>query len=301
MSNSDDIEAINNYMIAQESRAGDYPDIIPLLRNWRSWYADLGWVDKMQDSTLADAKAKRDAVKRIYNEAPPWVPADKEPAVYDPKTNQLDITVTAPSKKAGSTKTTVVSDYDAILKWQAIVGAPLTGVFDIATDTATKAWQSKYGITPDGIVGPITWQKAGIFQAMPLIQLTTRPPAREGDSPSTTYAQAVLIWQRLIKTTVDGQFGPTTEAATKTWQKNHGLVADGIVGKQSWNAAGYINAASMPVLKRTVAQVTPTTPVQPQKPKEASMIGGFPLWAQILTAGVVFGAIYKAYSERKGE
>lgn len=33
------------------------------------------------------------------------------------------------------------------------------GVFDIATDKATRAWQQKHGLAADGIVGPKSWAK----------------------------------------------------------------------------------------------------------------------------------------------
>lgn len=48
--------------------------------------------------------------------------------------------------------------------------------------------------------------------------------------------KAVKVWQIIIGTTADGNFGSGTESMTKTWQKNHGLTADGIVGKNSWKA-----------------------------------------------------------------
>lgn len=46
--------------------------------------------------------------------------------------------------------------------------------------------------------------------------------------------KSVKVWQIIIGTTADGNFGSGTENMTKTWQKNHGLTADGIVGKNSW-------------------------------------------------------------------
>lgn len=44
----------------------------------------------------------------------------------------------------------------------------------------------------------------------------------------------VKVWQIIIGETPDGIFGSGTESVTKTWKKNHGLAADGIVGKNSW-------------------------------------------------------------------
>lgn len=51
--------------------------------------------------------------------------------------------------------------------------------------------------------------------------------------------KAVKIWQVILGYTgskIDGIYGSGTEADTKTWQKAHGLTADGIVGTKSWKA-----------------------------------------------------------------
>ena len=48
--------------------------------------------------------------------------------------------------------------------------------------------------------------------------------------------KAVKIWQIIVGVNADGDFGPATEAATKKFQKAHGLDVDGIVGKFSWAA-----------------------------------------------------------------
>lgn len=53
--------------------------------------------------------------------------------------------------------------------------------------------------------------------------------------------QTALRLVGFYKGTIDGTFGPTTNDAVKTFQRNAGLVADGIVGPKTWDA---VNRAS---------------------------------------------------------
>lgn len=46
----------------------------------------------------------------------------------------------------------------------------------------------------------------------------------------------VMMVQSEIGVTVDGDFGPKTEAAVKAWQEANGLTADGVIGRKSWEA-----------------------------------------------------------------
>lgn len=49
--------------------------------------------------------------------------------------------------------------------------------------------------------------------------------------------KSVKIWQIILgNVTVDGDFGPATEAATRKWQAARGLESDGIVGPKTWRA-----------------------------------------------------------------
>ena len=56
----------------------------------------------------------------------------------------------------------------------------------------------------------------------------------------------VQLWQEALGVTVDGDFGPTTTAATREWQQANGLTPDGIVGEQSWNKMFFQPAPPQP-------------------------------------------------------
>lgn len=47
--------------------------------------------------------------------------------------------------------------------------------------------------------------------------------------------RAVRVWQIIVGVTPDGDFGDKTLTATKKFQKEHGLTADGVVGKKTWS------------------------------------------------------------------
>ena len=46
--------------------------------------------------------------------------------------------------------------------------------------------------------------------------------------------EAVKLVQQKVGATVDGQFGPKTDAAVRAYQKKNNLDVDGIVGRQTW-------------------------------------------------------------------
>lgn len=51
----------------------------------------------------------------------------------------------------------------------------------------------------------------------------------------------VKTLQRRLNLAVDGKYGKLTEEAVREFQKSRGLVADGIVGTQTWQALGIDN------------------------------------------------------------
>jgi hypothetical protein len=53
--------------------------------------------------------------------------------------------------------------------------------------------------------------------------------------------ESVKTLQDFLKIAVDGDFGPKTESAVKSYQKKNGLVVDGVVGPKTWAHMGILN------------------------------------------------------------
>ncbi len=121
------------------------------------------------------------------------------------------------------------------------------GVFGPKTKSAVERFQKAMKITVDGQVGPQTWSK--LFG-------TSSSSASGSTSTSSNSAPAypgMVIQEGASGTavkeiqnqlnhlgyncgTADGDFGPKTLAAVKSFQQKKGLTVDGQVGPQTWNA-----------------------------------------------------------------
>ncbi|MBD2040188.1 peptidoglycan-binding domain-containing protein [Microcoleus sp. FACHB-672] len=113
----------------------------------------------------------------------------------------------------------------------------IDGIFGQTTLEIVKAFQRRVFLKPDGIVGNLTWQALYIGSPnMPILQRGSK-------------GQAVITLQETLQITghyterIDGDFGSITDAAVRSFQKDAGLVADGIVGSRTWYAMSKIFAA----------------------------------------------------------
>jgi peptidoglycan hydrolase-like protein with peptidoglycan-binding domain len=132
-----------------------------------------------------------------------------------------------PTLKKGS-KGQAVKDLQEALKALGQPVGQIDGVFGKKTEDAVKAFQTLSGLDADGIVGPITWlnideadQSEPVLKngskGLPVRRLQNRMKLAGFEIPE-----------------VNGRFGPKTEAAVKTLQKQAGLTVDGIVGPKTW-------------------------------------------------------------------
>ena len=128
----------------------------------------------------------------------------------------------------------------------AIPSLAVDGRYGAATASAVRAFQRRYGLTVDGMVGRETWN--AIYNEFRSIQSDNGTPnaypgtaLREGASGQNVRLVqfwlkiAHTVYSRLNDLTVDGRFGAATTAAVKRFQTYFGLTSDGVVGRTTWN------------------------------------------------------------------
>ena len=127
-----------------------------------------------------------------------------------------------------------------------IPSVTVDGVYGSGTAAAVRAFQRRYGLTVDGIVGRTTWTE--LYDQFRSIQSDNGTPnaypgtaLREGSSGQNV--RLVQFWLKIARTvytslanvTVDGKFGSATAAAVRRFQSYFGLTSDGVVGRITWN------------------------------------------------------------------
>ena len=128
----------------------------------------------------------------------------------------------------------------------ALPSLAVDGRYGAATASAVRAFQRRYGLTVDGVVGRETW--SAIYNEFRSIQSDNGTPnaypgtaLREGASGQNVRLVqfwlkiAHTVYSRLNDLTVDGRFGAATTAAVKRFQTYFGLTSDGVVGRTTWN------------------------------------------------------------------
>ena len=145
---------------------------------------------------------------------------------------------------------------DYIAQFYPDIPAPLMdSIFGADTTNAVRAFQRRFGLTVDGVIGPNTWRR--LYEVFRTVQ--GQIPQQPGPSPQPfpPYPGVLLrrgstgtnvrtlqemlnnsrkLYSAVPIVTVDGNFGPLTEESVRVFQRYAGLTPDGIVGPLTWNA-----------------------------------------------------------------
>ncbi|MCL2827215.1 MAG: peptidoglycan-binding protein [Oscillospiraceae bacterium] len=178
------------------------------------------------------------------------------------------------------------------------------GVFDARTRNAVIEFQRNFGLVADGVVGPLTWNQLyavyrGINQNVtipPVIVPPTPPPGiilppypgtlirigATGQNVRIIQEYLNVIGQRypnIPPLAVDGIFGTRTESSVIAFQREFGLVPDGIVGPITWGE----------IMRQYERVLTPAPP--PSGYFNHTVVAGDTLWLLAQRFGTTVAAI----------
>ncbi len=135
-----------------------------------------------------------------------------------------------PLLQCGAVSLQVVEIQKLLIHWSLYNGA-VDGIFGAQLEQAVKAFQRRVFLPSSGIVDARTWRSlyTGAPIEMPLLQ--------QGSA-----GEAVVLLQKALQAVgqtaivVDGSFEQQTDKAVRHFQRQQGLVVDGVVASCTWLA-----------------------------------------------------------------
>lgn len=109
----------------------------------------------------------------------------------------------------------------------------ISGTFDDATVAAVQSFQANRNLPPDGVVGPLTW--GALIEASwrlgDRVLYERHPPWLRGDDVAELQERLANLGFAVGK--IDGIFGPLARQSVTEFQRNSGLVPDGVAGSET--------------------------------------------------------------------
>ncbi len=206
----------------------------------------LGYYDGTVDSTFGSGTyAAVKAFQKKYNLTADGVAGSETLKKLDSAYKNADSDKDDGSLRKGATGS-AVKDLQTKLKKLGFYNAYVDGSYGDTTVAAVKAFQKKYNLTADGVAGSETLKK------LDSAYKNADSDKDDGSLRKGATGSAVKNLQTKLKklgfynASIDGDYGDTTVAAVKAFQKKYNLTADGVAGSETLKKldSAYKNADS---------------------------------------------------------
>ena len=193
----------------------------------------LGYYSGTVDSTFGSGTyAAVRAFQKKYNLTADGVAGSETLKKLDTAYKNADSDKDDGSLRKGATGS-AVKDLQTKLKKLGFYNAYVDGSYGDTTVAAVKAFQKKYNLTADGVAGSETLKK------LDSAYKNADSDKDDGSLRKGATGSAVKNLQTKLKklgfynASIDGDYGDTTVAAVKAFQKKYNLTADGVAGSET--------------------------------------------------------------------
>ena len=216
------------------------------VKNLQTKLKKLGYYDGTVDSTFGSGTyAAVKAFQKKYNLTADGVAGSETLKKLDSAYKNADSDKDDGSLRKGASGS-AVKDLQTKLKKLGFYNAYVDGSYGDTTVAAVKAFQKKYNLTADGVAGSETLKK------LDSAYKNADSDKDDGSLRKGASGSAVKDLQTKLKklgfynASIDGDYGDTTVAAVKAFQKKYNLTADGVAGSETLKKldSAYKNADS---------------------------------------------------------
>ena len=203
------------------------------VKNLQTKLKKLGYYDGTVDSTFGSGTyAAVKAFQKKYNLTADGVAGSETLKKLDSAYKNADSDKDDGSLRKGATGS-AVKNLQTKLKKLGFYNASIDGDYGDTTVAAVKAFQKKYNLTADGVAGSETLKK------LDSAYKNADSDKDDGSLRKGATGSAVKNLQTKLKklgfynASIDGDYGDTTVAAVKAFQKKYNLTADGVAGSET--------------------------------------------------------------------
>ena len=206
----------------------------------------LGYYDGTVDSTFGSGTyAAVRAFQKKYNLTADGVAGSETLKKLDSAYKNADSDKDDDSLRMGDSGS-AVKDLQTKLKKLGYYDGTVDSTFGSGTYAAVKAFQKKYNLTADGVAGSETLKKLDTAYKNADSDKDDDSLRKGATGSAVKNLQTKLKKLGFYNASIDGDYGDTTVAAVKAFQKKYNLTADGVAGSETLKKldSAYKNADS---------------------------------------------------------